>query len=352
MPPGFGAGLDLSIASIYCIFPCPHHIAFLPDKRHYDLLECWHECWQFSWRPVIVWHYGRHMSEFHLAPKMSQPSHPSDDNADDEDGFGINDVEYGIRRPRRDVTLLHRDSSSLYPSQIMEVEYYLTAAQHALVMAMPFIHLLIDHASLFHHVSRLLALLQRMSSPPLAVLRKLRGVVVAIKNNAAHLTHLVTWVRSHGEIALLYAGDLIYFVRDRRQRFQPMQHRRISEISRSDCDLWFGLTPFQMRKLFKHLRIPARLQRDHGIHHHNRRLRRRVYDDEESTSKGGTTPSCKVCWRSLLWRRPWEDIAHKAFHLVAEVVGTNLTTVDGWITHPRHGGSVFCVVVLIQAFLR
>jgi hypothetical protein len=70
------------------------------------------------------------------------------------------------------------------------------------------------------------------------------------------------------------------------------------------------------------------------------------------TSKGGTTPSCKVCWRSLLWRRPWEDIAHKAFHLVAEVVGTNLTTVDGWITHPRHGGSVFYAVVLIQAFLR
>jgi hypothetical protein len=136
---------------------------------------------------------------------MSQPSHPSDD-ADDEDGVGIDDVEYGIRRPRRYVTLLHRDSSSLYPSQIMEVEYYLTAAQHSLVMAMPFIHLLIDHASLFHHVSRLLAFLQRMSSPPLAVLRKLRGVVVAIKNNAAHLTHVVTWVWSHGEIALLYAG--------------------------------------------------------------------------------------------------------------------------------------------------
>jgi hypothetical protein len=212
---------------------------------------------------------------------MSQPSHPSDD-ADDEDGVGIDDVEYGIRRPRRYVTLLHRDSSSLYPSQIMEVEYYLTAAQHSLVMAMPFIHLLIDHASLFHHVSRLLAFLQRMSSPPLAVLRKLRGVVVAIKNNAAHLTHVVTWVRSHGEIALLYAGDLIYFVRNRRQRFQPMQHRRISEISRSDCDLWFGLTPFQLRKLFKHLRIPARLQRNHGLHRHNWRLRRHVYDGEES----------------------------------------------------------------------
>ena len=76
-----------------------------------------------------------------------------------------------------------------------------------------------------------------MLSPPLVILRKVRGVVGVIKDNAAHLTHMITWVQSHGEIALLYVGDLLYFVRKGRQRFQPKQHRRISDIIRSDCNL-------------------------------------------------------------------------------------------------------------------
>ena len=117
-------------------------------------------------------------------------SQPSND-ADDGDS---SDVEYGIRRAMRDTTLLHRDSSSLYPSQFMEVEYYLAAAQHSLLMAMPFVHLLVDYASLFHHVSGLLALWQRMVSPPLIMLQKLRGVVTFIKDNSAHVAHMITWV--------------------------------------------------------------------------------------------------------------------------------------------------------------
>ena len=72
---------------------------------------------------------------------MSRPSHPSDD---DEDSAGSDDVEYGIRRARRDTSFLRRDSSSLYPAQFIEVEYYLAAAQHSLVTTMPFIHLLVD----------------------------------------------------------------------------------------------------------------------------------------------------------------------------------------------------------------
>ena len=191
---------------------------------------------------------------------MLRPSRPSND-ADDEDSAGSDDVEYGIRRARRDTTFLHRDSSSLYPSQFLEVEYFLAAAQHSLVMTMTSVHLLVEYVSLFHHVSRLLALWEGISSPPIVVLQKLRGPVDTIKENAAHLTHMITWVRSHGEVALLYAGDLIYFVRERRQRFQPKNYRHLSEILRSDYDIWFGLTPFQLRKLFKHLMIPPPISR-------------------------------------------------------------------------------------------
>ena len=186
---------------------------------------------------------------------MSRPSHPSDD---DDDSAGSDDLEYGIRRARMYTSFLRRDSSSLCPAQFIELEYCLAAAQHSLVTTVPLIHLLVDYVSLFHHVARLLAMWERISSPPRAVLQKLREVVDVIKANAAHLTHMITWVRSHGEVALLYAGDLLYFVRERRQRFQQIKHRRLSEISRSDCDVWFGLTPFQLRKLFKHLRIPHR----------------------------------------------------------------------------------------------
>ena len=95
---------------------------------------------------------------------------PRSQPSDNADGGDSGDVEYDIRLSRMRTTLLHCDSSSLYPSHFMEVEYYLAAAQHLLLMAMPFVHLLIDDTSLFHHVSGLLALWQRMVSPPLVIL--------------------------------------------------------------------------------------------------------------------------------------------------------------------------------------
>ena len=51
-----------------------------------------------------------------------------------------------------------------------------------------------------------LALWQWMMSPPLTILKKIREVVAVIKDNTAHVTHMITWVRSHGEMALLYLG--------------------------------------------------------------------------------------------------------------------------------------------------
>jgi hypothetical protein len=89
---------------------------------------------------------------------------------------------------------------------------------------MPCVHLLVNYMPLFHHVLRLLALSGRISSPPLVILQKVRGVVDVINENATHLTNLITWVWSYGEVALLYAGDLIYFICERSQRFQQKNH--------------------------------------------------------------------------------------------------------------------------------
>jgi hypothetical protein len=59
-----------------------------------------------------------------------------------------------------------------------------------------------------------------------------------------------------------------------------------------------------------------------------------------------------VCRRPLLWRRSWEVDTHGVFHLVANVIGTDLGRIDARIIHPRHGGGIFCEVILVQAFFR
>ena len=45
------------------------------------------------------------------------------------------------------------------------------------------------------------------------------AMVDKIKNALKHVMFLMDWVRMHGELALLYAEDLRYFIRPRRQRF-------------------------------------------------------------------------------------------------------------------------------------
>ena len=177
------------------------------------------ECWQFGGCPHILYGMGETCQNAILRQTMAR--HSLNDDTKNKDSVGINNLEYGICQARGGSTFLHRDSSSLYPSQFMDVDYYLAAAQYLLVTTMSYIHLLVNYVSLFHHVSRLLALWKRISLPPLVVLRKLRGAVDGINKNAAHLTHLITWVRSHDKVTLLYAGDIIYFVRERRQRFHP-----------------------------------------------------------------------------------------------------------------------------------
>ena len=67
---------------------------------------------------------------------------------------------------------------------------------------------------------------------------------------------LMDWVRMHGEMALLYAEDLRYFIRPRRQRFTKVRYRRISDINSTDADAWFRATPHQLRMLYVHWRIP------------------------------------------------------------------------------------------------
>ena len=59
---------------------------------------------------------------------------------------------------------------------------------------------------------------------------------------------IAKWIRAHGEIALLYAEDLMVFIR-RRHRFGPHRFRRINEIPYQDCYTWFGHYPHNLCRL-------------------------------------------------------------------------------------------------------
>ena len=68
------------------------------------------------------------------------------------------------------------------------------------------------------------------------------AMVDKLKNALKHVMFLMDWMRMHDELALLYAEDLRYFIRPRRQRFTEVRYRRISDINSMNADSWFRAT--------------------------------------------------------------------------------------------------------------
>ena len=71
------------------------------------------------------------------------------------------------------------------------------------------------------------------------------------KKRIETMLFLVTWIISYDELSLLYAEDITIFI-GRRNRFQTPRFRRIEEINRQDCYIWFGLNPHDLMRLFCH----------------------------------------------------------------------------------------------------
>jgi hypothetical protein len=92
-----------------------------------------------------------------------------------------------------------------------------------------------------------------------------RRVITRCKETIHRLHYFWRYCRCCGEIALLYAEDLTYFVR-RPHTFQPEMNRTMDEISRRDCYTWFGIMPNDLRRLYDHWRIPDRLQAPRSRH--------------------------------------------------------------------------------------
>jgi hypothetical protein len=84
---------------------------------------------------------------------------------------------------------------------------------------------------------------------------EMQSKVKDIKTMIEIILFLAMWIRSYGELALLYAEDLTIFIR-RRNIFNPLQFRTLNAITRSDCYSWFGLSPVQLSCSFLSWCIP------------------------------------------------------------------------------------------------
>lgn len=184
------------------------------------------------------------------------PQYPSDD-----ENYVDGDLEFGVRRSRTRTTFSRRDSSSLHPAQFMEVEMYQAAAEHALHHTIVLFHIAALLVGLFHHLSVVIAWRERLETAATEYLDRLRALVSKIKTQVEYIYLLLLWVQSYGEIAMLHAEDLMVFVRPRNHRFKPECYRKVSDISASDCDDWFGLSPHQLRRLFTMWRCPEFFQK-------------------------------------------------------------------------------------------
>lgn len=130
-------------------------------------------------------------------------SHSSDDDSADEP-----EIQYGIRRSRRGTSYEYRDSSSLAPAERMEQETYYNAAEISLEWSF-----LMN--ALYQYFARLLQHYLLVMNGTDAIIITIRQKMDDLKKSMQYLLLLVSFIKAHGELALLYAEDLTVFVRGR-----------------------------------------------------------------------------------------------------------------------------------------
>lgn len=170
----------------------------------------------------------------------------------------VDNIEYGIRRARRDTTHHYRDSSSLSPAQILERETLYYNAEIFLDQAMYVMHMIFMLVDINLWLESFIVAGAGLVT---AQIDRARNIMRVMKKQIEHLFFLCTWILSHGEceLAFLYAEDLSIFIR-RRNRFYPPRYRTLADISRSDCYSWFGMSPHNLRTMYRHWRVPNRFR--------------------------------------------------------------------------------------------
>ena len=177
-----------------------------------------------------------------------------DHTNDDEE-----EIQYGIRRSRRATSFQYRDSSSISPAQIMEQEVYYEATEGALEEGVFIAQLIILLLGMYSHFRAMVGrLLIRGDAVMADIVSAARVKMLRVKNTLEKIVLLLRWTMAYAELAFLYAEDQSVFIR-RRHRFHPKCFRRINDIDRHNCYIWFGLNPNDLRRLVVCLRIPHTL---------------------------------------------------------------------------------------------
>ena len=187
-------------------------------------------------------------------PRHSNGSGSVSSSSEEDEELGQS-VEYGYRRAGRNVNFRHRDSSALTPAQAMERDVHYVAAEEAMERAGMILQIMNLLFFVYQQTGVMIQNLLRLSQPAFEMIDTISEIRDTIKQTLEHLYLLFQWVASYGELAFLYAEDLNVYIR-RPRRFDGESHRKIAEISRAKAQDWFGLTPFALRNLFVHWRVP------------------------------------------------------------------------------------------------
>ena len=176
----------------------------------------------------------------------------------------------------------------------MDRDVYASTAEQLLDESFQLATAVVMLISIYLRLQSMVTSLQRIPEVAARVLQSVRDRVKQLRRLIESTLLTIRWIACYGEISLLYAEDLTVYIRPRHHRFQPKRYRKLSEITRSDCDSWFGLRPAAMQELFLHWRIPTELRTSH----------REVFTGEE----------CFIIFMThLLKGRPYTEMARHTF---------------------------------------
>ena len=112
---------------------------------------------------------------------------------------------------RSATTYSRRHLSALYPGQFMIMEVLLSVAEITLSQCMILVFIAVIIAMHHHRLVSLLHHWNNIDSVSGAFKDACARRVTDLRKVFSYLMFLLTWLRSHGEIALLHAEDLRYF---------------------------------------------------------------------------------------------------------------------------------------------
>jgi hypothetical protein len=129
------------------------------------------------------------------------------------------DIQYGYCRSRRRTSYEYRGSSLLTPAQIMEQETYYRYAEVAVQRVTYILQLILLHQASYITLRATIggwSGIASMASAIASAQRKMQQIMNAVNR----MFFIARWIQAHGEIALLYAKDLMVFIQ-RGHRFGP-----------------------------------------------------------------------------------------------------------------------------------